>query len=399
MVSPEGPSVDEELARYENAPCGLLTTLANGTIERVNATFCAWLGFSARQLVGIKRLQDLLTVGCKIFHQTHWMPLLQIQGSVAEVQLEFVCSDSAVIPVLVNALRRDEGAGVRHDVAVFVASDRRKYERELLLARKRAEELLESERAAQAELAVVQARLQEETQQRAVLAEQLIGIVSHDLRTPLNAVLLGTSLLNSSGVSASQTRTLNRIASATRRANRLIEDLLDFTQARLGGGLRVHLREVDLHAVVSECVEELRLAWPGRMVEHRSGGDAVCWVDGDRIAQVITNLVSNAMTYGAVDKPITISSTVNSDRLTIEVHNDGPPVPPELLPHLFEPLRRGTQEVKLGSRSVGLGLYIVQQIAAAHGGTVRVHSQLGEGTTFVVSAPFASARDAADTTV
>ncbi|MDB4986759.1 MAG: sensory box histidine kinase [Myxococcaceae bacterium] len=390
MVKPDDASGDDALARYEQAPCGLLTTRANGTIERVNGTFCTWLGFASDQLLGIKRLQDLLTVGCKIFHQTHWMPLLQMQRSVAEVQLDMVRHDGQVIPVLLNALQRSDGGVVYHDVAVFMATDRRKYERELLQARKRAEELLESERAAQAELAIVQARLQEEAQQRAVLAEQLIGIVSHDLRTPLNAVLLGTSLLNASGVSPSQSRTLKRITSATGRANRLIEDLLDFTQARLGGGLRVQRRELQLHELVHDCVEELRLAWPGRMIDHLSRGEGTCWADADRIAQVVTNLVNNAMTYGVADRPITIASAVSEQELTIEVHNFGPTVPRELLPHLFEPLRRGEQQVKSGSRSVGLGLYIVQQIVAAHGGTIQVRSQPEEGTTFVVRAPSAS---------
>jgi phosphoserine phosphatase RsbU/P len=387
MVGPEDERRDDWFERYESAPCGLLTTLSTGLIESVNGTFCGWLGFRSEQLVGSKRLQDLLTIGCKIFHQTHWLPLLQMQGSVAEVQLELVRSDGQVVPVLVNAKKRTEDDIVHHDLAVFVATDRRKYERELLLARKRAEELLASERAAQAELALVQARLQQETQQRAVLAEQLIGIVSHDLRTPLNAIHLGASLLTSSGVTASQIRTLNRILSANSRANRLIEDLLDFTQAGLGGGLRVHRRELDLHALVADGVEELRLAWPGRMIEHRRVGTGMSHADGDRLTQVVTNLVSNAMTYGVADRPIAITSAVGHDELSIEVQNFGPSIPADLLPHLFEPLRRGESQVKLGSRSIGLGLYIVQQIALAHGGSVTVSSTPVEGTTFRVSAP------------
>ncbi|MDB4977002.1 MAG: hypothetical protein JWN48_5343 [Myxococcaceae bacterium] len=388
--SPDDAARDEALALYDTAPCGLLTTQPNGLIERVNLTFCGWMGYARGELVGTKRLQDLLTIGCKIFHQTHWQPLLQIQGSVAEVQLEFVRSDGVIVPVLINAIRRGDSGSIQHDLAVFVATDRRKYERELLLARKRAEELLESERTAQAELAAAQRRMQEDADQRAVLAEQLIGIVSHDLRTPLNAILLGASLLSSSEVTPAQTRTLHRITSATGRAHRLIEDLLDFTQARLGGGLRVHRQELDLHALVKDCLEELKLAWPGRMIEHRSMGSGTSSVDGDRIAQVVTNLVSNAMAYGRPEQVVTLTSTVDPEKLQLEVHNYGPPIPPELIPHLFEPLRRGEQMVKLGSRSVGLGLYIVQQIVMAHGGEVTVRSSAEEGTSFVVSAPHAS---------
>jgi sigma-B regulation protein RsbU (phosphoserine phosphatase) len=345
------------------------------------------MGFAADELVGCKRWQDLITVGCGIFHQTHWMPLMQIQGSVAEVQLEFANRRGDTFPVLVNGKQRGTGDQLRHDIAVFVANDRHKYERELLTARRRAEELLESERKAQSALAEALRQQEQQTFQRAVLAEQLIGIVSHDLRTPLHAVALGASLLAAGDVTAAQARTAGRISSAAQRANRLIADLLDFTQARLGGGLRAQRSELDLHALVADCIEELKLAWPGRAVRHETHGSGTSLADADRLAQVVTNLASNAMTCGAPERPITISSLIGASELTIQVHNLGPPIPEELLPHLFEPLRRGEQQVKRGSRSVGLGLYIVEQIATAHGGAVRVRSSADDGTTFVVTIP------------
>jgi sigma-B regulation protein RsbU (phosphoserine phosphatase) len=503
--------VDE---RYERAPCGLLSCEASGAVREANATLCRWLGYAPGELVGARRFQDLLTVGGRIFHQTHWMPLLQIQGSVSEVQLELVHRDGRALPVLLNAVARDEGGAVRHDVAVFLAADRRKYERELLLARRGAEELLERERAAQRALTVAQARLRLaldsahlfvwdvdiatgaptyeagvrrllglpdggevsagafraavhpgdrgaerdalaaalapggdgayaaeyrvvgadgvervirssgrtfydgggrpagfsgvlqdvtdwrraeevlrgralEDRQRAVLAEQLVGIVSHDLRTPLQAVALGANLLASGGVTPAQARTVGRITAAAGRANRLIADLLDFTQARLGGGIPVDPAAVDLHALVADVVEELKLAWPGRMIEHVRRGDGGARADADRLAQVVTNLASNALTYGSPDRAITVTSAADGPEVAVRVHNHGPVIPDELLPHLFEPLRRGEQQVKLGSRSVGLGLYIVQQIAAAHGGRVAARSAADEGTTFTFAMPAA----------
>jgi phosphoserine phosphatase RsbU/P len=380
-----GPRLDGEL--YEHAPCGLLSTQDNGMIERANQTFCSWLGFSSHDLVGKKRLQDLLTVGCKIFHQTHWMPLLQMQGSVAEVQLELVHRDGHSVPMIVNAVRHVTDGCTRQEIATLVATDRRKYERQLLDARKLAEALLESERKAQSELQQVLRERQEHASARALLAEQLIGIVSHDLRTPLHAVLLGSTLLAASGLNAAQTRTVARITSAMHRANRLITDLLDFTQARLGGGLRVTRAEVDLHAVVADCVEELKMASPGRAIEHRRLGEGTAFVDADRLSQLVTNLASNALTYGASHLPITVTSSVSAGELSVSVHNDGEPIPEQLVPHLFEPLRRGEQQLKSGSRSVGLGLYIVHEIATAHGGTVSVTSSKEAGTTFIFAAP------------
>jgi phosphoserine phosphatase RsbU/P len=377
---------------YEAAACGLLVLAVDGTIERANGTFCQWVGWSAAELIGQKRFQELLTVGSKVFHQTHWMPLLQLQGSVAEVQLDLIHRDRRTISALVNAALHAAptpeagGPGAIH-VAVFIATDRRKYERELLLARRRAEELLASEREAQKARTLAEERLRLEAEQRAVLAEQLVGIVSHDLRNPLNAVLLGTHVLRSGELPAAHARVVARIASSAERATRLVADLLDFTQARLGGGLRVTPREVDLHALVNECAEEVRLTWPGRMIDVRARGVGGGQLDPDRLAQVVGNLANNALTYGAPEQPLTITSSVTEATLELHVHNHGKPIAEELLPHMFEPLRRGEQNVRLGSRSVGLGLYIVREIAAAHGGSVTVTSTEAEGTTFLVQLP------------
>jgi sigma-B regulation protein RsbU (phosphoserine phosphatase) len=381
-------------ALYERAPCGLMSTSASGLSLRVNRTLSDWLGHPAQDIVGKRRFQDLLTMGSKIFHQTHWLPLLQMQGSVAEVQFELLTSKGDKLPVLVNARRLEDAGEVRHDLALFVAHDRRKYERELLHARKEAEELLARERAAQEALLSTQGSLQRALEQRATLAEQLIGIVSHDLRTPMNAIVLGANLLSSSELTQRDRRTLERVVSAARRATRLIGDLLDFTQARLGGGLRVATADVDLACVVEECVEELRLSWPGRMIEHHCESRGSCLGDADRLAQVVINLVNNALTYGDPMQPVRVSTHCDDGGLALSVHNRGTPIPESLLPHIFEPLRRGESQVKLGLRSVGLGLYIVHEIVAAHGGTIRVRSSHDAGTTFTVHIPGRSLEEA-----
>jgi sigma-B regulation protein RsbU (phosphoserine phosphatase) len=380
---------------YEGAPVGLLVTHANGLIARANRTLCGWLETPSELLVERKRFQDLLTIGGKIFHQTHWMPLLQIQGSVAEVQLELVASTGRAVPMLINALRVERPEGVRHELALFVAHDRRKYEQELLQARKRAEQLLESERAAQDKLAALLRAQEHEAQLRAQLAEQLIGIVSHDLRTPLNTITLGTGMLATSSSPAAQARIIERVGSAARRANRLIDDLLDFTAARLGGGLRTSRMPLDLHALASDTVEELKLTWQGRALDHVAHGLGECVADADRVAQVLINLVNNAMTYGTPDRPVTVTTRGDAQQVSLEVHNFGPSIASDLLPHIFEPMRRGESQLKLGSRSVGLGLYIVQQIALAHGGTMDVRSSAEEGTSFTLAIPRAKEAEGA----
>ena len=384
------PSADREL--YDGAACGLLSTDASGTVTNVNRTFCSWLGFAPEELVGRKRLQDLLTVGCKIFHQTHWMPLLQMQGSVSEVQLEMLHAEGRTLPMLVNAIRRTEHGTIRHDLAAFLVHDRKLYEREAAAG-------TQTRRGAARERArgpghagsgPARARARGATTGHPGRAARR-GIVSHDLRTPLNTIFLGASVLTSSGISSTQGRTVNRITNAASRATRLIEALLDFTQARLGGGLRVTRRMFDVRSVIAECVDELKQTWPGRPILYTHEGPEEVNADPDRLAQVITNLVNNALTYGAPTQPINVSSSTvlngSAPTFTVRVHNHGEPIPPELIPHIFEALRRGEKENKHGSRSVGLGLYIVQQIARAHGGDVSVQSSRDAGTTFVVSIP------------
>jgi sigma-B regulation protein RsbU (phosphoserine phosphatase) len=383
----DNPSDGPFRALYEGAPCGLMSTAASGLALRLNATLSDWLGHAPEQVVGKLRFQDLLTMGSKIFHQTHWLPLLHMQGSVAEVQFEMVTSKGEKLPVLVNARLVEDAGEVRHDLAMFVAKDRAKYERELLRARKQAEELLARERAAQEALDAAQTSLRQALEQRATLAEQLVGIVSHDLRTPMNAIVLGANILTSSDLTPRDRRTAERVVSAARRATRLIGDLLDFTQARLGGGIRVNTAEADLAAVVEECVVELRLSWPGRMIEHHDEGNGACRVDPDRLAQVVINLVNNALTYGDPMEPVRVTTCAQGGQVAVSVHNRGAPIPDNLLPHIFEPLRRGESQVKLGSRSVGLGLYIVREIVSAHGGTVEVRSSQEAGTTFTVCIP------------
>ncbi len=130
-------------ALYDHAACGLLLTAADGTIRRANATLCAWLGYRAADLVDTLRFQDLLTMGGRVFHQTHWAPLLQMQGSLAEVKLDLRHRDGHTVPMLINARRGRHGETRYDELALIVVQDRHQYERELLLARKAAEASLE----------------------------------------------------------------------------------------------------------------------------------------------------------------------------------------------------------------------------------------------------------------
>jgi len=370
----DDPRLAELLEALDELPAGLVRTDADGMIVRVNRTFCAWIGYERDELVGKVRLQDLFTMGGRIFHQTHWQPLLQMQGSVAEVKLEIVHRNGEKVPMVLNATRRQRGERLMHDIAMYVAHDRDKYERELLASRRQLQAAAET-----AETARAQAR------DRALVAEQMMGVVSHDLRNPLSTISMGAALLMRTGVTQQQQVVLDRIKRATDTSTRLISDLLDFTQARVGGGLKVSPRRFPLHQTVHESVEDLSLAFTGRDLRHQGDGSGEVVADPDRVLQLIGNLVANAMAYGDPQSPVVVSTRTSGDAFYVSVHNRGTPIPAELLPRIFAPLSRG--DARGDVRSLGLGLYIVDQIAKAHGGSVRVQSDEAQGTLFEARFP------------
>lgn len=368
----------EEL--YDSAPCGLLLAEPDGQVISVNGTLCTWLRCSREELAGRKRFQDLLTVGGRMFWHTHLQPLLQMQASVAEVKLELRRPDAAPLPVMVNIARQGTKGGKLLHIAVFVAEDRHKYERELLLQRKRAEEL--SAQHARDQQNVVDAR--SEAEDRAKFAEQLVGVVSHDIRNPLSVVHMSTILLERGVSPEQQQQVVERIKRAVARMQHLISDLLDFSQARLGRGLSIRKRRCDLQHAIADGVLELAIAFPEHKLRHERHGEGEMEADPDRIMQAVGNLVANAANHGAKGEPITVRSEFGESNFCVTVHNHGTPIPPDILPQLFEPMVRGAAPG--ASQGVGLGLFIVREIARGHGGAVRVRSD-ASGTAFTIELP------------
>ena len=167
----------------------------------------------------------------------------------------------------------------------------------------------------------------------------------------------------------------------------MIRDLLDFTQARLGGHLPIQRRPLDVHAFVGQVLDEVRLAFPERHIDALHEGEGQGEWDPDRLAQVVTNLVSNALSYSPPDAAVRVETRGLDGDVLLSVHNEGAPIAPEVRERLFEPMQRGTQKGGATSRSIGLGLFIVNHIVRAHGGTIEVRSTAEEGTTFTARLP------------
>lgn len=224
----------------------------------------------------------------------------------------------------------------------------------------------------------------------AAFRERFIAILAHDLRTPLAALRLGSQLLSRPSVTPTVAKDLGgRIDATAVRMERMISDLLDFTRSRQGGGMPVELADADLEPICRSVVEEVQIAARGRFIVFESYGDARCRCDAGRLQQVVSNLVSNAIDYSPEASVVRVTLRSGDESLTLEVQNEGRVIPPATLLSLFDPFRRGASEStsSRGSRGLGLGLYIVEQIAAAHGGAVAARSDEKQGTTFLVTIP------------
>jgi len=226
-----------------------------------------------------------------------------------------------------------------------------------------------------------------EQQRTAELRERLLGIVGHDLRNPLSAIMMAATLLRQEGrVSADQAKGASRILSSAQRMDRIIRDLLDVTKVRLGGGVAVTRQPTDAHALCRQMVEELRAANPNRKIRLVKKGDGAGSWDAGRLEQVVSNLVANALQYGPPDDVVTVMSSGAGSEWILSVHNLGDPIPADVFPHIFDPFRRGVDAAAsdAGHRNLGLGLFIVRELVRAHGGTLAVTSNPREGTRFVV---------------
>jgi PAS domain S-box-containing protein len=236
-------------------------------------------------------------------------------------------------------------------------------------------------------------RTRDELQSRAEYEQQIIGIVSHDLRNPLNVISMAASLLLRRGrLDDVQGQTVSRILSATERASGLIRDFLDFTQSRSAGRMPVHPAPANIRELAQRAFDDMHLMNPDRHATLEHEGEEEGFWDGGRILQLLGNLIGNAFQHSSADGFVRVSTRVGPDDVVIHIANDGEPIPADSLARIFEPFQRGADAAPSRDRSIGLGLFISKEIVLAHGGTIDVRSTAEEGTVFTVVLPRVLAR-------
>src|SRR3954467_12869206 len=286
---------------YENAPCGYLSTLPDGTIVRANRTFIEWTGGSREALLAGRKFQTVLTVGSRIYYETHYAPLLRMQGAVNEIALEVVREDGRIIPVLANSRqKRDrDGTPLFNRITLFDSTDRRRYERELLLARRKAEQVAKDK-------------------------ADLVAMLSHDIRNPLNALMGVVQLLERGELPEGQRRFVRILKSSSDHMLNLLNQVLELSRAESSSFTLVET-PFSLHEIVADVVSTFEVHAREKGLELQSSVDAAVpsSIVGDPVAirQVLTNLVANAVKFterGSVRVAVR-AAQLGTDAVTLDV--------------------------------------------------------------------------------
>jgi PAS domain S-box-containing protein len=351
---------------YEYAPCGYLSTLPDGTIVRANHTFIEWTGASREALLAGRKFQTMLTVGSRIYYETHYAPLLRMQGAVNEIALEVVRDDGRILPVLANSRqKRDaDGTPLFNRITLFDSTDRRRYERELLLARRKAEQIAKDK-------------------------ADLLAMLSHDIRNPLNALMGVAQMLDRSDLAKPQRRLVQLLQSSSENMLNLLNHVLDLSKAESSSFALIET-PFSLQTVVDDVMATFDAAAREKGLTIRSTiADSVPpSLSGDPVAlrQILTNLVGNAVKFTAAGE-VTLSvgtKQLGTDGVTLAfaVSDTGIGIAPDVIDRIFNEFTQASYETASRFGGSGLGLTITRRLLALYGSSVRVESVPGEGSTF-----------------
>ncbi|WP_224996067.1 PAS domain-containing hybrid sensor histidine kinase/response regulator [Cesiribacter sp. SM1] len=364
---------------YENAPCGYLSTLPNGLIVKINSTLLKWIGYERHEVLFEKKLQDFVSIGGRIFYETHHTPLLKMQGFVNELNYELLQKKGGSLPVLLNAVQVKDSAGnpVLNRATIFNITDRKKYEVELLQAKKRAEEAVKVKAA-------------------------FLSTVSHEFRTPMNAIIGIANLLQRTALTPQQAQYIDVLKFSSENLLNLINDILDFSKIESGKiALEEkifninHLLYSILHGLQFKAEEkglQLNLQLDDNIPPNLYG-------DPVKLGQVVTNLLGNAIKFteqGSVSLQLQLlERNKNTVVLSVVVKDTGIGISEDKQEKIFEEFAQASPEIGIKYGGTGLGLAICQRLLQLFGTKLSVKSSLGGGSEFFFILQLPIGREAA----
>jgi PAS domain S-box-containing protein len=361
------PRIFEEDAEdlYDNSPCGFLSALPDGSIVKINRTLLNLLGYSREEIIGHKKFQDLLTIGGKIYFETHFAPLLKMQAFANEINFDIVRKNGEVFPALTSTQSKSaaDGSAV-HRITVFDISDRKRYEHELRVQKERAHQAMRAK-------------------------ADFLSMMSHEIRTPMNALVGITNLLETTELSPQQSEYMRMLKASSENLLSLLNGILEMSKIESGV---VQLEEIRFEpaAILEEVVQGQEI------VARQKGLALIPEIDpalprqllGDpvKFRQIFMNLIGNALKFteqGSVRVRLSVPSAGASViTLRAEVIDTGIGIPAARLAAVFDQFEQASTEIGAKYGGTGLGLSITRKLVEMYGGKLNVESETGRGSKF-----------------
>ena len=361
----------EEL--YENAPCGYISFLPDGTIFRINNTLLHLLNYEKKdELLEVKKIQDLFKIGGKIYFETHFFPLVKMQGFIREINFDLIKKDGTYFPALlnVNQITVADGSSTIYRASVLDITDRKKYEKVLLEGKEKAEEATRAK-------------------------AEFLSTISHEIRTPLNAIVGIGNLLQKTSLEDLQKEYARILQLSSSNLLELVNNLLDLSKLE-ADKVTLEERNFSLNQLLEvlrhsfgirarEKNIELKMQFPENLPGHLLG-------DPVKLNQILTNLLGNAVKFtkeGHVKLHIEkIEGSDNTVLLQFTVSDTGIGIPKDKLKIIFQEFSQASYDVNLEYGGTGLGLTISQKLLQMHGSELKVSSEEGKGSEFSFALKF-----------
>jgi PAS domain S-box-containing protein len=377
---------------YHHAPCGYLYTMEDGTLIDVNDTFLAFTGYSREEIIENKRFEDFLSIGGKIYYETHFAPLLNLQGEVSQINFDFIRKDETRFPVLINATK--QSATEKHHAYIqFIVLDitqRKQYEIELINAKTKSEELLKQLSKANAELTNNIQVISEQSHQLEKLnatKDKFFSIVAHDLKSPLCSLKSFSILLmdhfddfNKDDILTMSKELSDSVDSTIKMADNLITwATLQMKEYQFK---EETIKVKDITANIFEIYQKVALE-KGIKVSFSVDDSLTIIGDKNQIEFVIRNLVNNAIKFTHKSGFVSLTAKSLPDGLVqISVLDTGVGISDEYKSALFSISKKQSINGTAGEMGTGLGLMLSYEFMKLNGGQIDIESSLGKGSTF-----------------
>lgn len=358
-------------AELDRAPCGYLCFDDEARVITVNQTLAQWLGTAVEAMVD-QPLSKFLAPGGAIFHETHFFPLLKLHGHAGEIYLSLLTASGEKLPVMVNAIRREDGATPRNDCVFLPMHQRHHFEQELIKARQTAEQARDAK-------------------------ARFLSMLAHEVRSPLSSITGLAQILRRGlhgPLEPDQVTDMDLILQAGKDIDRLIDDVLRYARAEARTE-PAHLESLVLASVLSrvEVIMQTRWAEAGLLYRRQGDvGDELVIADAMQLQQILLNLLSNAAKFTPPGGTVILRCGPDEEAglVRIQVEDSGRGIPTAQLEAIFQPFVQVGSQVD-AQRGAGLGLAISRQFAAGMGGTLHAESEPGIGSTFVLKLPASKA--------